>query len=57
MVSQSWDDAIRVCRFVKDETLWACLATMAVAHKELNAAEISYAAIDEVDKVSPPPYL
>merc|ERR1712195_383397 len=47
----AWDDAIRVCRFVKDETLWACLAAMAVAQKELNAAEISYAAIDEVDKV------
>ena len=40
-----------MCRFVKDETLWACLAAMAVAQKELNAAEISYAAIDEVDKV------
>jgi len=51
VVSQSWDDAIRVCRFVKDETLWACLAAMAVAQKELNAAEIAYAAIDEVDKV------
>ncbi|XP_078693127.1 intraflagellar transport protein 80 homolog isoform X4 [Branchiostoma floridae x Branchiostoma belcheri] len=46
-----WDDAVRLCRFVKDEALWACLAAMAAYAKDLNTAEVAYAAIDEVDKV------
>ncbi|XP_063236778.1 intraflagellar transport protein 80 homolog isoform X2 [Bacillus rossius redtenbacheri] len=46
-----WDDALRLCRFVKDATLWACLAAMAAQAKQLEAAEEAYAAIDEVDKV------
>ncbi|XP_070538600.1 intraflagellar transport protein 80 homolog [Ptychodera flava] len=46
-----WEDAVRLCRFVKDNTLWACLATMASYAKELNTAEVAYAAIDEADKV------
>jgi len=46
-----WDDAVRLCRFVKDESLWACLAGMATYAKQLEIAEVSYAAIDESDKV------
>mmetsp|Transcript_15398 Transcript_15398/g.39727 ORF Transcript_15398/g.39727 Transcript_15398/m.39727 type:complete len:773 (-) Transcript_15398:1613-3931(-) len=48
---RKWEDAIRVCRFVKDGSLWACLAAVAAAAHELNAAEVSYAAIEEIDKV------
>lgn len=33
---------------MQDDPLWACLAGMAAAHKELSTAEIAYAAIDEV---------
>eukprot|EP00227_Mantoniella_beaufortii_P020105 CAMPEP_0197575096 /NCGR_PEP_ID=MMETSP1326-20131121/609_1 /TAXON_ID=1155430 /ORGANISM="Genus nov. species nov., Strain RCC2288" /LENGTH=759 /DNA_ID=CAMNT_0043137801 /DNA_START=154 /DNA_END=2433 /DNA_ORIENTATION=+ len=51
MLSNQWDKAIRMCRFVKDNSLWACLAAMSVAAKDLNTAEIAYAAIEEVDKV------
>ncbi|XP_063162568.1 intraflagellar transport protein 80 homolog isoform X4 [Candoia aspera] len=46
-----WEDAIRLCRFVKDQTLWACLAAMAVASKDMNTAEIAYASVGEIDKV------
>mmetsp|Transcript_43977 Transcript_43977/g.71548 ORF Transcript_43977/g.71548 Transcript_43977/m.71548 type:complete len:763 (+) Transcript_43977:114-2402(+) len=46
-----WDHAIRLCRFVKDPVVWSCLAAMAMNAKELNTAEVAYAAIDEVDKV------
>ncbi|PVD18640.1 hypothetical protein C0Q70_21190 [Pomacea canaliculata] len=46
-----WEDAVRLCRFVKDDSLWACLAAMATYSKDLNTAEIAYAAIREVDKV------
>ncbi|XP_052215553.1 intraflagellar transport protein 80 homolog isoform X1 [Dreissena polymorpha] len=46
-----WDDAVRLCRFVKDEMLWSCLASMSAYAKELNTAEIAYAAIQEADKV------
>eukprot|EP00041_Stephanoeca_diplocostata_P034393 m.1171186 g.1171186 ORF g.1171186 m.1171186 type:complete len:779 (+) comp24512_c0_seq6:118-2454(+) len=49
--ARKWDDAIRLCRFVKENTLWACLAALAAAAKELNAAEVAYAAIEAVDKV------
>ncbi|NXC25987.1 IFT80 protein, partial [Campylorhamphus procurvoides] len=49
--SSRWADAVRLCRFVKDQTLWACLAAMAVANKDMATAEIAYAAIGEIDKV------
>jgi len=43
-----WDDAVRLCRFVKDNSLWACLAAMSAYAKDLSTAEVAYAAIDEV---------
>jgi len=46
-----WEDAIRLCRYVKDKTLWACLAVMALADKELSTAELAFAAIDQVHKL------
>jgi len=46
-----WENAVRLCRFVKDQTLWACLAAMAVDSNELNTAEVAFAAIEEVDKL------
>ncbi|XP_062598363.1 intraflagellar transport protein 80 homolog [Saccostrea cucullata] len=46
-----WDDAVRLCRFVKDDVLWCCLAAMSAYAKELNTAEIAYAAIKEVNSV------
>ncbi|XP_053728928.1 intraflagellar transport protein 80 homolog [Synchiropus splendidus] len=46
-----WDDALRLCRFAKDQTLWACLAGMAMASRELNTAEMAYAAIGELPRV------
>nr|XP_034988331.1 intraflagellar transport protein 80 homolog isoform X3 [Zootoca vivipara] len=49
--NSKWEDAVRLCRFVKDQTLWACLAAMAVASKDMNTAEIAYASIGEIDKV------
>uniref|UniRef100_W5M7E3 Intraflagellar transport 80 n=1 Tax=Lepisosteus oculatus TaxID=7918 RepID=W5M7E3_LEPOC len=51
VTASRWDDALRLCRFAKDQTLWACLAAMAIASKELTTAEIAYAAIGEIDKV------
>jgi len=34
--------------FSQDEALWACLAGMACASRDLATAEIAYAAINEV---------
>lgn len=51
VLANQWDRAIRLCRFVKDDAMWSCLAAMAVAAKDLNVAEIAYAAIEEVEKV------
>ena len=39
-------------RFVKDPVLWACLAGLAVHSKQLDTAEVAYAAIQEADKVT-----
>jgi len=46
-----FEKAIRLCRFVKESTLWACLAAMSIYCRELNTVEIALAAIDEADKV------
>ncbi|CAL4111796.1 unnamed protein product, partial [Meganyctiphanes norvegica] len=51
VAARRWDDAVRLARFVKDNTVWACLASMAVSSKELNTAEVAYAAINQADKV------
>lgn len=49
--AQQWEKATRLCRFIKDPSIWASLAAMAMAAKELNTAEVAFAAIDEVDKL------
>lgn len=46
-----WDKATRLCRFIKDPSVWATLAAMAMASKELNCAEVAFAAIEELDKL------
>ncbi|XP_007946963.1 intraflagellar transport protein 80 homolog [Orycteropus afer afer] len=35
----------------KEQTMWACLAAMSVANRDMTTAEIAYAAIGEIDKV------
>eukprot|EP01135_Chromosphaera_perkinsii_P002827 Nk52_evm17s228 gene=Nk52_evmTU17s228 len=49
--SKKWDDALRLCRFVKDKILWACLAVCSMQGQELNTAEAAFAAINEAAKV------
>lgn len=46
-----FDRSIKLCRFVNDKPLWACLAATSIYCRELDTAEIALAAIDEVDKV------
>lgn len=38
---------VSVC-ILQDQALWACLAGMAMANRELNTAETAYASIREV---------
>ena len=49
--SRQWSKALRLCRHAKEKTLWACLAVLSVACRELNTAVACFAAIEEVDKV------
>jgi len=49
--ASEWEPALRLCRYVKSNELWACLAAMAIAGKELHTAEVAYAAIEQVDKL------
>ncbi|XP_074535318.1 intraflagellar transport protein 80 homolog isoform X2 [Halichoeres trimaculatus] len=49
--SARWEDALRLCRLAKDQSLWACLAGMAMVNRELDTAEMAYAAIGEISRV------
>lgn len=49
--SARWEDALHLCQFAKDQSLWACLAGMSMASKELTTAETAYAAIGELPRV------
>merc|ERR1719454_815633 len=46
-----WEQAVRLCRYVKMPELWASLAAMAIQSRALDTVEIALAAIEEVDKV------
>lgn len=50
-----WEEATRLCRFVKDpkegNCLWAVLAATALHARQLEAVEIALAALTEVDKL------
>mmetsp|Transcript_95426 Transcript_95426/g.172190 ORF Transcript_95426/g.172190 Transcript_95426/m.172190 type:complete len:762 (+) Transcript_95426:124-2409(+) len=46
-----WEQAVRLCRYVKSPELWASLAAMAIHSRALDTVEIALAAIEEVDKV------
>jgi intraflagellar transport protein 80 len=46
-----WERCTKLCRFVKDDVLWAILATMAVHAQQLDTAEMALAAIEQVDKL------
>lgn len=47
-----WDESIRLCRHQKNTLLWGTLASMAMAKKQLDAAEIALCELNEVAKVS-----
>jgi intraflagellar transport protein 80 len=49
--SNRWQDALKLCRFMKENFLWAMLAGAAIAGKDLETAQAAYAALNEVDKV------
>lgn len=52
LFAKQWESAIRLCRFVKEPTLWAMLAGASIRHGDLKTAEVALAAILEVDKLA-----
>eukprot|EP00002_Diphylleia_rotans_P010896 TRINITY_DN2155_c0_g1_i6.p1 TRINITY_DN2155_c0_g1~~TRINITY_DN2155_c0_g1_i6.p1 ORF type:complete len:511 (-),score=103.20 TRINITY_DN2155_c0_g1_i6:229-1761(-) len=46
-----WNQAVILCRYVKDPVLWATLAAMSINGNHLETAEVALASIDEVDKL------
>ncbi|CAJ0577348.1 unnamed protein product, partial [Mesorhabditis spiculigera] len=50
--ASKWDEAIRLCRHIGDDVLWAILAGSAAQQKNLYAAEIAYGALEEGEKVA-----
>ncbi|ESO09780.1 hypothetical protein HELRODRAFT_158228 [Helobdella robusta] len=49
--ASKWEEAVKLCRFVNTEAMWACLAALATNQKNLNTAEVAYAALNEPEKV------
>ena len=43
---------MKLCRFVKEPLLWACLAAISLKVKQLDTAETAFAAIEQPEKVS-----
>ncbi len=46
-----WEKATKLCRFVKEPLLWACLAAASLKNKKLESAETAFAAIEVPEKV------
>ena len=51
ITNNKFEEALKLCRFVKETHLWAVLAGAAIQNKDLDTAGIAYAALNEVDKV------
>lgn len=43
--------ALKLCRYVKDKTLWTAFSAICINYNEIHIAETAMASIDEVDKV------
>lgn len=43
---------MKLCRFVRQPLLWACLAAISLKVKQLDTAETAFAAIQQPEKVS-----
>jgi len=46
-----WANAIKICRMINEKHLWATIAGMGLAAKELEPVEIAFSELDEIDKV------
>lgn len=49
--TQAFDKAIKLCRFIKEEYLWAMLASISLTVRHLDTADVSLANINSIDKV------
>lgn len=43
---------MKLCRFVKEPLLWACLAAISLRVKQLDTAETAFASIEQPEKVA-----
>jgi intraflagellar transport protein 80 len=48
---KNWEGAIRLCRFVRDKAIWACLVGMTIKVGQIDTADVALAALEEVDKL------
>jgi intraflagellar transport protein 80 len=46
-----WEDALKLCRFVKEDVMFACLAGMALHRRQLQVAEQALAALSQIPRV------
>ncbi|XP_077295426.1 intraflagellar transport protein Oseg5 [Arctopsyche grandis] len=51
VAANQWSQALKLCRIIKDDTLWACLAALSWESKELAVAEEAFAIIKQPHQV------
>jgi intraflagellar transport protein 80 len=49
--ANKWEEALKLCRFVKENSLWAVLAGASIYNRNLEVASAAYSALNEIDKV------
>lgn len=49
--NNEWDKAIKLCRYIREEYLWAILACISLGMRHIETSEISLANINSIDKV------
>jgi len=49
--NNDWEKAIKLCRYIKDKSLWAFVAAISLHHRNTETAEISLANIESIEKV------
>ena len=47
-----WQKAIKLCRYIKERSLWAFLAAISLQNRKIETAEIALANIESIEKVN-----
>ena len=49
--ANDWSKAVKLCRYIKEEYLWAILASISLGMRHIETSEVSLANINSIEKV------